>query len=279
MTLSRPSCRHFPPSLRSSSAITVVAALAAAIAQAAAADTYVDTFESASSQGGWTFGLPAVYPTTGGNPGRYLRVDNLDTFAPQPRSAMSANPFTGNYRDRHVVRIGVDLKTFAVDFSAAERPCTLMLVNNNGTPANTNDDWAVYFMGVDIPLPTDPWTSYSFDIPADATSLPAGWKSIKLGANSPTPNWNVVIQDVDRVQFFYGDPELFFIFQQWDLGLDNALIETAPPNPFDLDGDGSVGAGDLGIFLGAWGTTGPGDFDGDGAVGAADLGLLLGAWG
>lgn len=259
--------------------VLVSAAVIASLASVAGADTYVDTFETGSSQGGWTFGLPPVYPTTGGNPGRFLRVDNLDTFAPQPRTAMSVNPFTGNFRERNVVRIGVDLKTFDVDFSAAERPCTLLLYNNNGTPSNTNDDWAAYFMGEDIPLEGQGWKSYTFDVPSQETTLPAGWKTIQFGSASPTPNWNTVIQDVDRIVFFYGDPELFFIFQQWDLGLDNVFIETAPANPFDLDGDGSVGAGDLGIFLGAWGTTGPGDFDGDGTVGAADLGLLLGAWG
>jgi hypothetical protein len=257
-----------------SSALVVALALSAPLA----ADTYVDTFETGSSQGGWSFGLPAVYPMSGGNPGRYLRVDNLDTFAPQPRSAMSVNPFTGNFRDRHVVRIGLDLATFDVDFSAAERPCTLMLLNNNGTPANANDDWAVYLMGEDIPLEGQGWKSYSFDIPSDATALPAGWGTIQFGPSSPTPNWNTAITDVDRVVFFYGDPELFFIFQQWDLGMDNVLIETAPANPYDLDGDGSVGAADLAIFLGEWGTDGPGDFDGNGIADAADLAQLLGAW-
>lgn len=268
---------------RSSPAVFLSLALLASIAPLAAgptasADTYVDTFESGSSQGGWTFGLPVVYPPTGGNPGRYLRVDNLDTFAPQPRSAMSANPFTGNYVEKDVVRIGLDLITFDVDFSAAGRPCTLILVNNNGTPANTNDDWGVYTMGANIPLEGEGWKSYTFDIPSDETSLPAGWKSIQFGSASPVPNWNTAIKDVDRVLFFYGDPELFFIFQQWDLGMDNVFVETAPANPYDLDGDGTVGAGDLGVFLGAWGTSGPGDFDGDGIVGAADLAELLGAW-
>jgi probable HAF family extracellular repeat protein len=55
-----------------------------------------------------------------------------------------------------------------------------------------------------------------------------------------------------------------------------------PPNPADLDGDGSVGAADLSMLLGAWGACGaacPADLDGDGAVGAADLSILLGAWG
>lgn len=48
----------------------------------------------------------------------------------------------------------------------------------------------------------------------------------------------------------------------------------------DLDGNGSVGASDLAILLGAWGTSDPrADLNGDGTVNAADLALLLGAWG
>jgi len=52
-----------------------------------------------------------------------------------------------------------------------------------------------------------------------------------------------------------------------------------PPNPADLDGDGSVGAADLSILLANWGTPGPGDLDGDGEVGVADLSSLLASWG
>ena len=50
-----------------------------------------------------------------------------------------------------------------------------------------------------------------------------------------------------------------------------------PPNPADLNSDGTVGAVDLLILLAAWGTDpgGPPDFDGDGNVGAADLLVLL----
>ena len=52
----------------------------------------------------------------------------------------------------------------------------------------------------------------------------------------------------------------------------------------DLDGDGSVGPGDLAILLGNWGPCAnpndcPADLDGDGTVGAADLAFLLGNWG
>ncbi|MDZ4830340.1 MAG: PQQ-binding-like beta-propeller repeat protein [Phycisphaerae bacterium] len=50
----------------------------------------------------------------------------------------------------------------------------------------------------------------------------------------------------------------------------------------DLDCDGTVGASDLAILLGAWGRCGrscSADLDDDGSVGASDLALLLGAWG
>lgn len=49
--------------------------------------------------------------------------------------------------------------------------------------------------------------------------------------------------------------------------------------PGDLDNDGAVGAADLAIMLGAWGSAGAGDLDNDGAVGASDLAILLGLWG
>ncbi len=49
----------------------------------------------------------------------------------------------------------------------------------------------------------------------------------------------------------------------------------------DLNGDGSVGFGDLSALLAAWNTDpcGPPDFDGDGNVGFGDLSTLLANWG
>lgn len=53
-----------------------------------------------------------------------------------------------------------------------------------------------------------------------------------------------------------------------------------PVNPYDLDGDGLVGAADLAIVLNAWGTKGGiGDLDHSGTVDAADITLILGNWG
>ena len=51
----------------------------------------------------------------------------------------------------------------------------------------------------------------------------------------------------------------------------------------DLNRNGSVEAGDLGLLIAAWGTDGSviedSDLDGDGVVRSSDLGLLLSAWG
>ena len=61
-------------------------------------------------------------------------------------------------------------------------------------------------------------------------------------------------------------------------GLLTVVVESCPG---DLDADGAVTGGDLGILLGAWGGCGgcPADLNLDGVVDGADLGALLGNWG
>jgi len=56
---------------------------------------------------------------------------------------------------------------------------------------------------------------------------------------------------------------------------------TAASNPADLDGDGSIGGGDLALLLSAWGACKgcAADLDGNGDVGASDLAIVLSAWG
>ncbi|MBW7905422.1 MAG: VCBS repeat-containing protein [Phycisphaerae bacterium] len=54
---------------------------------------------------------------------------------------------------------------------------------------------------------------------------------------------------------------------------------SAPPCPGDLNADGQVGQGDLGILLAAYGLNGDGDLDGDGDTDQADLGILLAHYG
>src|SRR4051794_40948013 len=83
----------------------------------ALADTHIETFDAGANPSAWMWGFGDSIPSTGGNPGSYLRTDGLDTFAPQPRPT-AGTFFTGNYRTRHVSCIGVDLITYAVDFGA-----------------------------------------------------------------------------------------------------------------------------------------------------------------
>ncbi len=63
-------------------------------------------------------------------------------------------------------------------------------------------------------------------------------------------------------------------------GLINLAVYVAggEPCPWDIDGDGNVGVGDLLILLANWGGPGPGDFDGGGDVGVGDLLILLANW-
>ncbi len=62
-------------------------------------------------------------------------------------------------------------------------------------------------------------------------------------------------------------------------GYRSFLIRILPDCPWDIDGDGAVGSGDLALVIGFWGQTDvPGDFNGDG-VGSDDLAQLIGNWG
>ena len=57
-----------------------------------------------------------------------------------------------------------------------------------------------------------------------------------------------------------------------------SLVPSAPPCPADLSRDGQVGAMDITMLLGAWGTP-AGDANGDGFTDAQDVAVLLGSWG
>jgi hypothetical protein len=200
------------------------------IAPVASGETFQETFSNGSNIGGWTYFSPGeAIETVGGNPGAYLHAFGLDTFAPFPRTTQPS-VFTGDYRDAMVTSIGVDLITIDVDFSAEGRPLALMLYSDSGTPADPADDWAAYQLGPNIPLPGQGWLSYEFPVPSDSEVLPPGWATVVFGPSSPpNPDWNDVITNVSRLGFHYGDPTFFFIFQMWDVGLDNVRIATDSP--------------------------------------------------
>lgn len=207
-------------------AVSAVALIAGA--SGAAADTYREDF---GNVGGWSFGVPNErIETSGGHPGAYLHAPVVDTFAPQPRTSGGASPFSGNFRRHRITGIGVDIQVFDVDFSAEDRPLSLILTNTRGTP-DPADDCSVYLIGSKlIPVPGQGWRSFSFPVPSDSQTLPADWGVLEESCRTLDPDklWTAIIQDVDEVRFFFGDPLLFYIFQQWDVGLDSALIMRAP---------------------------------------------------
>lgn len=194
------------------------------LAGQAQAQTTVETFDNGSNQGGWTFGngFDAI-ETSGGNPGAWFHNSNLDTFAPQPRTTLPS-VFTGDWRSAGVTAFGIDLQTISTQFPAL-REATLILTNDGGTPGNPNDDCSVYLLGTDtVPQPGTGWKSFDYVVPSQSTTLPAGWNTLGQGCSTPDAAWNHVITDVTQVGLFYGDPTFFFIFDIWDVGLDNPRI-------------------------------------------------------
>ncbi len=110
----------------------------------------------------------------------------------------------------------------------------------------------------------------------DITGLVQAW-------SNGQPNWGVAILP----EIIGGNDEGISI---WTSESGNPLLrprlevvfeqEPVPPSP-DLNGDGVVDSGDLGLLIAAWNAPGPNpaDLDGDGSVGPADLGILISAWG
>lgn len=191
---------------------TIVTALLLAAPALAFGETSA-TFDG-TNLGGWTYGPPEQLEPVNGNPGGWLHQVNVDTFAPQLRTT-GPSVFTGNYRARNVTSLGVDLATISTQFPAA-RECTLMLTNGSQT---------VYWLGTElVPQPGTGWKAFDFAIDAQSTTMPSGWTTQDGPADAV---WNAVITNVTEVRYFYGDPTFFFIFDQWNVGVDNARITTS----------------------------------------------------
>lgn len=190
---------------------------------------FAESFAGGGNAGAWSFGGPnESIVGAGGFAGEYLQTAGIDTFAPQLATSGSST-FTGDYRAAQVTSLGVDLRTFALDFpSSCQRPLSLVLDDDNGTPLNFADDVYVYFVGPDdIPCADGLWRSYTVDVPAQSTTLPPGWGVDPNWTGSADAAWSRVIANVTGVRWFFGDPTFFFIFQMWTVGADNPRIAFA----------------------------------------------------
>ncbi len=175
-------------------------------------------------------------------------------------------------------------------------------INDSGVAVgttNSNKDAIIYKPGVGLQkLPDLGFSAVAYDI--NNAGWAVGWASTSSGDVVPVvwePSGVVhnIYDLVDQNQFYFpgdfsvpvtiGDNNVIAV-RGYDFQVSGdprvLLFHVGFPAacPSDLDGDGSTGASDLAILLGAWGTAGgPSDLNGDGSVGADDLALLLGGWG
>lgn len=195
---------------------------------------------------------------------------------------------------------GIDLLVFGNSFCsdvAAPNGVVGTMFAEGGTIALSLDgiEWApVLGIAADGPFPTIGYTDVGpyatapgraltdFTRPVDPSLLPDGlvgrsWEEMLDAYQGSGGGAGVDIGSVGLSAVRYvriTGPVSFGISPEID-----AVADVAPSATIsDLDLDGSVGASDLAILLGAWGTDGPGDLDGNGVVEAGDLAILLGSW-
>ncbi|MHC4140409.1 MAG: hypothetical protein ACYTE6_00425 [Planctomycetota bacterium] len=223
--------------------LSLVAALVVP-ASALGGTTFVEGFEDGTNEAGWTWGTgnEQIVPDFG-NPDAYLTDLTLVTFTPFATTGLGvSSEFTGNYRQRGVISVGVDLILFDTGFDPGPRPLTIFLNNYNGTPFNFDDDFGAFFVGdKTIPDPVLPpglapagWTDFDFAVQSQATTTPPGWVTYRFdGGPAGDETWNELMVDVDEVDFLYGEPGLFYLLNPWDVGMDNPRI---------TEGNNAVGA-------------------------------------
>jgi len=188
-----------------------------------------EPFEDFTNEAGWMYGTGNEFiEAAGGNPDAFLH----DPFVASAIPALSTAPgvaseFTGDYAAGGVVALGVDLKSFAISGGTPSEKLAILLVNDNGTPFDFTDDWGAYKVG-DKPVPpvvaapgNAGWFSYDFIVPSWSRSLPEGWE--RFGAPG-AGGWSDLMRDVSGVYFYYGDPGMYHIFREWNVGADNPRV-------------------------------------------------------
>jgi hypothetical protein len=208
---------------------------------------YNESFSDGGNEGLWSLSGRGALDSSGGHPGAFLHDPYLETFAPWGQTQWGVESlFTGNYRAQDVISLAADFRTFSVNLTAEERPMSVMLLSDAGTPRDPTDDLFVFYVGREnIPLPGRGWDGYEFDVPSDSATLPfprsliegePGWVATRGDVFTPAPDadaaWNAVIEDVDQVIFWFHDPRFFAFIQSWDVGMDNPSITTCSETSF-----------------------------------------------
>jgi len=208
-------------------------------AEQAGEQTFVQSFENGTNEGGWTFGTGNEFLVADiGNPGVCVFDASLISYAPRASTSFGVSSvFTGDWAARGVVRIGIDLATAWAEANMGERPLTVILLNDNNTPYDLEDDWGAYLVSTQLaPRPgavtADAsalnWSSYEFEIPARDHQLPPGWGWIARNTIRPGGSWTRLMGDVSHVAFMYGDIRKLYLIFGYQVALDNPRITVRP---------------------------------------------------
>ncbi len=200
--------------------------------------TVVETYDGPPNQTSWGVNpyLEQV-ETSGGHPGAFLYVPRYDTAEPSIITIPipgRADKFIGDYRSKGVIALGVDINLFACGLdpdmtlgTCEQRPVTLVLHSDMGTPDNPLDDCDAAFVGRFAPRPGTGWKSFDFNVPSQSPILPTRWQLVGTCADlSPNDAWNRLIQNVGEARFDLGEPGYMYFFQFWRLGVDNPRISS-----------------------------------------------------
>lgn len=206
----------------------------------------IETFEDGLNEYAWGIGTdtPSV-ESSGGNPGAYLREGPFDLWAPQIRHGVvgSPAPWLGDYVARGVTEAAVDLTTMA-PVPVGDRRLTFVLRFGLGT-SDGGDDVVAYVEGDAVPKFGDGWVTHSFVVPRSSDPLPPGWEWVIPPSFAPV-SWDVLLQDVASLSFFYGSPVVPWPVETWTIGVDNLRLGDVSETfrRGDCNGDGGFDLSD-----------------------------------
>ncbi len=195
-------------------------------ANAACAAQVVEDFESGNpDQWAWTLG--AVLKVDGGNPGAWLD-SGLGYIAQHPFvfvAPPAGSAFYTALRSDSLNSVKFDFARLdpgecfppALD---AGTTFALELADFHSSPGAIYSATFVSDMAVpDVPTT---WQTFSFDIPPDAPSTPAGWAlTLPHGVNY---GWSDLLHNVDAIVIFVGNPFAPTTSQCRRLGIDNVVV-------------------------------------------------------
>jgi len=207
--------------------VAVSALLLSGAAWAAPTITVSEPFDGTLAEASWRAATADAIVAADGHPGAYLRSDPLDAAVPSLRVQPGLGPqFLGDYRAKGVTSAGLDVALFHADFGADQRPVTLVLGSDMGTPDDPSDDCELADVGSkNVPRTGTGWKTFDFKVPSQSTTLPQGWQLVGTCAGlSPDAAWNTVIQNVQEARFDFGEPGFFYFFQVWAIGWDNPRL-------------------------------------------------------